>query len=114
MSDAQKAPAPSAETERAVSWASMRVLAYENVEVMRPLVEALHAQCGDGEWVIYRRPFRWLRYEGDFHNGHVMSNCYEMFSLESVLEMTGLEARYSFEHAAIVGRLVARSLKGEG
>lgn len=78
------------------------VLAYENALIMKPLVEALHAQCGADEFVIYRQPFRWLRYEGDFHDGHVLSNCYEMFPLESVLDYCKLECRYSFEHAAIV------------
>ena len=43
-----------------------------------------------------------MRYAGDFHNAHVLPNCYEMFELESVLDQANLECRYSFEHAAIV------------
>ncbi len=84
------------------------VLAYENRLVMLPLVRALHAECREGEFVIFRAPFRWLRIEGDNieeqmgGNGHVLNNCYESFSLESVLEMKRLDCRYSFEHAAIV------------
>lgn len=80
----------------------MNVLAYEDVRVMRPLVAALHAVCEPGEYVIFRSPFRWLRHDGDHANDAVMPNAYEMFSLEQVLSERGLEARYSFEHAAIV------------
>lgn len=82
--------------------AGLEVLAYENVLVMKPLVEALAAECREGEWVIFRQPFRWKHYEGDFHNSPVMPNCYEMFSLEEVLREKHLQCRYYFEHAAIV------------
>lgn len=77
------------------------VLAYENALVMMPLLQALQQECGDDEFVIFRHAFRWLRFEGDFHSGSVLNNCYEMFSLESVLDLTGFECRYSFDHAAI-------------
>ena len=83
-------------------------LAYENQLVMVPLLRALYAECRDGEFVIFRAPFRWLRLEGEnieeqtCGQGHVLNNCYESFSLESVLEMKQLDCRYSFEHAAIV------------
>jgi hypothetical protein len=80
----------------------MEVLAYENARVMSALLEALQKECVGGEYVIYRHPFRWMRYTGEYRNGIVMPNCYEMFSLESILAERKLEARLMFEHAAIV------------
>ena len=78
------------------------VLAYENAPLMETIVSALSKECREDEFVIYRRPFRWRRYRGDFENGHVLSGCYEMFGLDEVLEMKRLTARYRFGHAAIV------------
>jgi len=80
----------------------MEVLAYENARVMSALLEALQKECNGGEYVIYRHPFRWMRYTGDYSDGIVMSNCYEMFPLESILAERKLTARLMFEHAAIV------------
>lgn len=78
------------------------VLAYENAPVMTALCEALQAECVGGEFVIYRHAFRWMRWTGEYRNGIVLSNCYEMFPLSQVLEFNGFQCRYSFEHAAIV------------
>lgn len=78
------------------------VLAYENAPIMSALCAALQADCNGGEWVIYRHAFRWMRWTGEYRNGIVMPNCYEMFSLAQVLDQTGLDCRYNFEHAAIV------------
>lgn len=80
----------------------IEVLAYENERVMSALLEALQKECQGGEYVIYRHPFRWMRYTGKYRDGIVMSNMYEMFSLESVLAECKLKARLNFEHAAIV------------
>lgn len=80
----------------------MTTLAYENALVMVPLCEALQTQCEGGEFVIYRHAFRWMRWTGDYHNGIVLNNCYEMFDIDQVLNMKGLTSRYDFLHAAIV------------
>lgn len=82
-----------------------QVYNWENAPLMKKIVEALQEECGPEEFVIYRQPFRWLRYKGDFFDGHVLNNCYEMFSLETVLEEYGLQCRYGFTHAAIVSPL---------
>ncbi len=89
----------------------MSVLAYEDGEVMVPILTALQQACKGGEFVIYRHPFRWMRWTGEWRDGIVMPNMYEMFSLESVLEQRKLNARYTFEHAAIVSE--ANDLRGE-
>lgn len=78
------------------------VLAYENAPIMTALCEALQAECNGSEFVIYRHAFRWMRWTGDYHNGIVLNNCYEQFSLEGVLEERGLQSRYDFLHAAVV------------
>lgn len=82
----------------------MVTLAYEDVRVMHPLVAAMHAVCEDGEFVIFRSAFRWLKHDGNHANDSVLNNCYEMFELEQVLNEANLECRYSYEHAAIVRR----------
>jgi hypothetical protein len=79
---------------------------------MLPLIRALVAECREDEYVIARSPFRWLKIKvGEGFetierqrsgHGYVMPNCYESISLAEVCEMYGLEARYAFEHAAIV------------
>ena len=86
------------------------VLAYENAPVMTALCEALQAECDGGEFVIYRHAFRWMRWTGDYRNGIVLSNCYEMFPLSQVLEFNGYESRYEFEHAAIVSDAQAEAV----
>ena len=72
------------------------VLDYECRPVMDPLVDALRAQCGEGEFVIQRKPFRWHTDQG------VISNGYEMFRLEQIAAENGWEIVYDFRQAAIV------------
>lgn len=90
----------------------MTMCAYEDALVMKPLVDALVAQCREGEYVIFRQPFRWMRGTWDDHS--VMPNAYEMFELEQVMSERGLEARYTFEHAAIITPARAQGQQNEG
>lgn len=78
------------------------VLAYENKPLMNKLIDGLLAECGEGEFVIARRPFRWLLIVGSsLGESEVISNAYEMFELESVCAERNWAILYNFCHAAI-------------
>ena len=69
---------------------------YQNVTIMKPLIEALEANCDEGEKVIWRDAFRWKDSNG------VLSNAYEMFGVEQVAQDRNWEIVANFCHAAIV------------
>lgn len=75
----------------------MEILTYENKLIMQPIIDHLKTQCEEGEKVIYRDCFRWKN-----QDGHVLSNCYEMFSLEGVAGLCNYEIVHNFHHTAIV------------
>lgn len=77
---------------------------YEDLLVMRPLVEALQKSMLPGDRLIYRAPFRWKEVgeEAEMLHAPVLSNQYEMFDVDSVARSMGCEVIWDFNHAAIV------------
>lgn len=72
---------------------------YLNRTMIDAIRDAIRPHLKDGEQIIYRSAFRWLDDENC-----VMSNHYEMQSIEYLAEEFGYEIVHNFCHVAVIKR----------
>lgn len=72
------------------------MITYENETLIQAIVEAVRPHLKEGEFIVYRAPFRWM------HKDNVISNAYEHFKIETVCEDRYWELIHNFYHVAVV------------
>lgn len=75
----------------------MNMCVYQNKKLMDTIQAALEDTLEEGERVIRRDAFRWKD-----HEGNVLSNHYEMFSIEGLAAEFGYEIIANFNHIAVI------------
>ena len=73
---------------------------HNDLVYMRKLVEVIRERVCDGEFIIYRGPFRWRQDDGG--EGVVLPNHYDSYSLEQIADDNGYDIVEDYNRVAIV------------
>ena len=71
--------------------------------IRKGLIEELRTHLEEGEFIIWREPFRWHRDQGG-EEGAVISNAYEGHSIDQVAEDSGWEVTLDLGAMGVVQR----------